>query len=103
MLLAGFDAVRRGIAAAVLPALRDEYPRLWLAGDELILEALAAGADVEAMPPALLDCLFNGVTGLQLLAREPIDVSNAASCRLLLLWSCHRLVTWAWAQRPLKD
>lgn len=77
--MAGLDAIRRDAVRGALPPLRAAYPRLWLAGDEVLLEALAAGGEVEQLPPALLEALFGGMVGLQVALPEVIvEVGDAA-------------------------
>lgn len=66
VLLAGLRAVRRTAAVAVLEPCRAAYPRLWLVGDEALLQAIAVGAEVEALPGQLLERLFGGMAGLEL-------------------------------------
>lgn len=53
--------------------MRTNYPRLWVAGDTLLLEALASGHMVQTLPPALLDMLFQGGARLHMAEPEETD------------------------------
>ncbi|GFR50873.1 hypothetical protein Agub_g13161, partial [Astrephomene gubernaculifera] len=75
VLVAAMENVRRGIAQALLPAMRDAYPRLWLVGDEVLMAALAVGGEVEALPGGLLEALYGGVVGLQVQVHEHLEDS----------------------------
>lgn len=46
--------------------MRSAYPRLWVVGDQLLLESLAAGHALHALPSALLGLLYQGGARLQL-------------------------------------